>query len=93
MKILKVKNGTSYLLKRLGKRGLTKTSNQKKFVPFKYKKTIVVESSENFESMKKDVQYAGESFIDIMKQADSKVQIKVEFNNKQKMNQLLNKYF
>ena len=43
--------------------------------------------------MKKDVQSAGESFIDIMKQADSKVQIKVEFNNKQKMNQLLNKYF
>ena len=92
MKILKLKNGRSYLLKMLGERGLTKTSNQK-FVPFKYKKTIVVESSENFESMKKDVQSAGESFIDIVKQADSKVQIKVEFNNKQKMNQLLNKYF
>jgi hypothetical protein len=93
MKILKVKSGTSSLLKRLRERGLSKPSTPNKIVPFKYKKTIVVKSSEKLESLKKDVQSAGDSFIDIMKQGDSKVQIKLGFNNKQKMNQLMKKHF
>jgi hypothetical protein len=93
MKILKVKGGTSSLLKRLKERGLSKSPNIKKIVPFKYKKTIVVNNFNKLEFLKKDIQSVGDSFIKIIKQGDSKVQIKLGFNNKKNMDQLMNKYF
>ena len=93
MKILKVKSGTSSLLKRLKERGLSKSPNVERIVPFKYKKTIIVKNFNKFGFLKKDVQSVGDSFIEIIKQGDSKVQIKLGFNNKKRMDQLMNKYF
>jgi hypothetical protein len=93
--ILKVKSVKLSLIKKLKERRLSLNSNfnQKDILPFKYKKTIVVKSYEKLDSFKKDVQSISDSFIDIIKQGDSQVKINVGFNNKQKMNQIMNKYF
>ena len=93
--LLKVKSVKLSLIKKLKERRLSLNSdfNRKDILPFKYKKTIVVKRSEKLDSLKNDVQAVGDSFIDIIKQGDSQVKINVGFNNKQKMNQIMKKYF
>ena len=92
---LKVKSVKLSLIKKLKERRLSLNSdfNRKDILPFKYKKTIVVKHSEDLDALKKDVQSTSNSFIDIIKQGDSQVKINVGFNNKQKMNQIMKKYF
>ena len=93
--LLKVKSVKLSLIKKLKERRLSLNSNfnQKDILPFKYKKTVVVNSYEKLNSFKKDVHAVGDSFIDIIKQGDSQVKINFGFNNKQKMNQIMKKYF
>jgi hypothetical protein len=92
---LKVKSVKLSLIKKLKERRLSLNSNfnRKYILPFKYKKTIVVNSYEKLDSLKKDVQSLSDSFIDIINQGDSQVKINVGFNNKQKMDKIMKKYF
>jgi len=90
MKILKAKTIRLNWLKRIKERGVFHPKNK---FNIKYKTELVITNFNKLDTFKADIQSMSNSFINIMKQGDSEVKIKLEFNNKSKINQLINKYF
>jgi hypothetical protein len=90
MKILKAKMIRLNWIQRIKERGIFHPKNK---INIKYKTEITVTNFDKLDAFKADIQSMRNSFIDIMKHSDSEVKIKLEFYNKKKMNQLMNKHF